>query len=404
MQALSTDRGKMRVLLVLRYFYCPSLPIGGAERQALKLAKRLMERGVTVTVVGGRWDWGQPRREEISGIPVHRHFTGWGGFGIRGLRRVSQYLYLVTLFLYLVRHRNEYDLIHCHSALFGASVVAFAGAMLHKKSMIRAMASGPWGDIKRLREGERGTIWGSRWMLNQLRKADHLVALNRQIAEELVEIGVQPERIIHAPNGVEIEQIQQKTDYGLNHDHEITVAFVGRLHPQKGVDVLLSAFQQVRKESPQFSWQLKLIGMGGERSNYEAMAQQLGIDQAAEFVGQVDDPLPLLPQSDIFVLPSRSEGMSNALLEAMASGLPCIATDIAGNNEVISQKANGLLVQPDDHNDLATAMASLATDEKLRRRLGQAAIKTVEEKYSLDSVVDQYINVYEALLQAGIGR
>lgn len=392
----------MRVLVVLRYFYCPSLPIGGAERQALKLAERLIEKGVTVTVVGGQWDWGQPRREEINGVPVRRHFTGWGGFGIRGLRRLSQYLYLLTLFLYLVRCRNEYDLIHCHSALFGASIVALAGAMLHKKSVIRAMASGPWGDVRRLREGERGTIWGSRWMLSQLKKADHLVALNRQISEELVGIGLQSERIVHIPNGVEIEQIKRKADYRL--DHEIKVAFVGRLHPQKGVDVLLSAFQQVRKESTQFSWQLKLIGTGEGRSRYEAMAHELGIDQAAEFLGQVDDPSLLLPQNDVFVLPSRSEGMSNALLEAMAAGLPCIATDIAGNNEVISQEENGLLVQPDDHNDLAAAMAFLATDGGLRRRLGQAAVRTVEERYSLDRVADRYMALYTGLLQSGIGH
>ena len=358
-----------------------------------------MEKGVTVTVVGGQWDWGQPRREEINGVPVHRHFTGWGGFNIRGFRRVSQYLYLLTLYLYLVRHRNEYDLIHCHSALFGASMVALAGRMLHKKSLIRAMASGPWGDIKRLREGERGTIWGTRWMLSQLKKADRLVALNRQVSEELVEIGVQPERIVHIANGVEIEQIERKADYRL--DHEITVTFLGRLHPQKGIDVLLSAFQQVRKESPQFFWQLKLIGTGERRSRFEAMARQLAIDQAVEFLGQVDDPVPLLHQSDVFVLPSRSEGMSNALLEAMASGLPCIVTDIAGNSEVIAQGVNGLLVQPDDHNDLATAMASLATDQKLRERLGQEAIRTVEEKYSLDSVANQYMTLYAGLLQDG---
>jgi glycosyltransferase involved in cell wall biosynthesis len=392
----------MRVLLVLRFFYCPSLPIGGAERQAAKLAERLMKRGVTVAVVGGQWDWGQPRREAINGVLVHRHFTGWGGFGIRGFRRLSLYLYLLTLFLYLVRRRNEYDLIHCHSALFGASIVGLAGAMLHKKSVIRAMASGPWGDIKRVREGERGSIWGTRWMLGQLKKADCLVALNRQVSEELVEIGVRPERIIHIPNGVEIEQIQRKADYRL--DHEITVAFVGRLHPQKGIDVLLSAFRQVQMESPQFSWRLRLIGTGRRRSKYEAMARQLAVDRAVEFVGQVDDPLPSLRQSDVFVLPSRSEGMSNALLEAMASGLPCIATDIAGNNEVIAHGANGWLVQPDDHNDLAAAMALLASDQTLRRRLGQEAIRTVGERFSLDTVVDQYLALYAELLRDETGR
>jgi glycosyltransferase involved in cell wall biosynthesis len=390
----------VRVLLVLRYFYCPSLPIGGAERQALKLATRLIEKGVAVTVVSGQWEWGQPRREEIQGVPVHRHFTAWGMFDIKGLRRIGQYLYLLTLFLYLARHRNEYDLIHSHSAMFSAPIVALAGRLLHKKTVVRAMASGPWGDIKRLREGESGTIWGARWLLGQLKKADRFVALNRQVSEELAEVGVQTERIIHIPNGVETEQIERKVDYRL--DHEIRVTFVGRLHPQKGVDVLLSALRQVQTGSPQFSWQLRLIGTGEHQSEFEAMVHQLAIDGSVEFLGQVDDPLRLLPQGDIFVLPSRSEGMSNALLEAMASGLPCIVTDIAGNKEIIAQGVNGLLVQPDNQDDLAAAMASLATDQKLRERLGQEAIRTVEAQYSLDSVASQYTTLYTEMLQSGL--
>jgi hypothetical protein len=135
----------MRVVLVLRDFYCASLPIGGAEMQALRLARKLIEHGVSVTIATGQWDWGQPRREQIQGVPVHRHFTAWGILDVRGLRRVRQYLYLLTLFLYLVRHSNEYDLIHCHSAMFGAAVASLTGRLLHKRTLVRAMASGPWG-------------------------------------------------------------------------------------------------------------------------------------------------------------------------------------------------------------------------------------------------------------------
>jgi glycosyltransferase involved in cell wall biosynthesis len=373
------------------------MPIGGAERQALKLARRLIEKGIAVTVVTGQWDWGQPRRENVAGVPVHRHFTGWSLFNVRGLGRFSQYLYLMTLFLYLVGHRREYDFIHCHSAMFEASVVVLAGSLLHKKTSARAMASGPWGDVKRLREGEGGSIWGTRWMVDQLRKADCIVALNKQVDDELIQIGVPPERIVHIPNGVETDGIRPKTDYGLG--REVTVTFVGRLHPQKGIGVLLSAFKKVREALPQFSWQLKLIGEGSRRSLYEEMAGQLSIRQAVEFLGQVDDPFPYLDQSDIFVLPSRSEGISNALLEAMAHGLPCIVTDIPGNSDVVQHGKNGLLVRLDDDGELAAALTSLALDQGLRERLGQAAFGTVEERYSLDSVADQYAALYADLLQ-----
>jgi glycosyltransferase involved in cell wall biosynthesis len=385
----------VRVLIVLREFYCPSKPIGGAERQALRLAGRLIERGVGVTVVTGQWDWGQPRREKIDDVPVHRHFTGWGMFNIRGLRRFGQYLYLITLFLYLVWHRNEYDLIHCHSALFGASVVTLVGRWIQKETLVRSMASGSFGDLNYLRQ-ER-TIRGTGWMLNQIKEADCVVALNKQVVEELVEVGVSPERIVHIPNGVDIAPIEQKTDYRLA--DQVTVTFVGRLHPQKGVDVLLPAFKKARESLPQYVWHLKLVGNGWLRERLETLASQLSVGQAVDFLGQVPDPYPILRQSDMFVLPSRSEGLSNALLEAMAHGLPCIASDIPGNRDIITPGQDGLLVRLDDDDDLAAAIVSLALDEELRGRLGRAAIVTVEREYSLDSVVEQYRALYARMLQ-----
>lgn len=389
----------MRVLLVVQYFYSPALPVGGAERQALRLSRKLIEMGVDVTVAAGQWDWREPRREEIDDVPVHRHFTGWFMFGMKGFRRISQYLYLLSLFLYLVRHRHQYELIHCQSAMFGASVVVLAARLLRKRTLIRAMASGPWGDITRFLEGKEGTIWGARWMLDKLKQADCVVVLNRQVAEEMRQVGVQSKRIVHIPNGIDAKQLERKVDYRLG--HKITVAHVGRLHPQKGVDVLLSAFQEARRALPQFSWELKLVGTGRQQSELEGIARRLAIDPAVQFLGQVDDPFPVLYQSDIFVLPSRSEGISNALLEAMASGLPCIATDIPGNNEVITQREDGLLVQPDDPHDLAQALTTLAADQKLREQLGQAALTTVEERFSLISVASQYEALYADLLRTG---
>ncbi len=393
----------MRVLIVLRYFYCPSQPIGGAERQALKLAQRLIERGVDVTVLSGQWEWGQPGREVIGGVPVRRHFTAWGMFNLRGLGRVSQYLYMLTLFLYLLGHRNEYDFIHCHSAMFSAPIVALAGRVLHKRTLVRAMASGVWGDIKRLREGEGGSIWGTRWMLRQLKDADAIVALNPQVIAELQEVGVSPERIVYIPNGVEVERIRPRTDYGVG--GTVDLIFVGRLHPQKGVDTLLKAFQLVceREAYSHLSWRLRLVGMGSRtrRAQFEALAEQLLGDSAncVEFVGQVDDPFPFLAASDIFILPSRSEGMSNALLEAMAHGLPCIATDIPGNSDIITPEKDGLLVRLDDPQDLAAAIGRLVTDQGLRERLGRGAARTVAERYSIAGTADRYVALYTALLQ-----
>lgn len=387
---------KMRILIVLRFFYCPSMSIGGAERQALKLATRLIERGVDVTVLDGQWEWGQPTRERIQGVPVRRHFTAWGMFNIRGIRRFSQYLYLLTLFLYLVRHRREYDLIHCQSALFEAAIAIWAGHMLGKRTLARSMASGAWGDVERLRQAKGDAMPGTRWMLRQFKKADRIVALNKQVADELIDIGVQPDRIVHIPNGVETKQIKPKTAYAS--EQPMAITFLGRLHPQKGLRALLLACKRMQESQPQIAWHLNLVGEGEMRGELQAMVRQFSMEEKVQFWGQVGDPFSILAQSDIFVLPSQSEGMSNALLEAMAHGLPCIVTDIPGNNDIIVDQQNGLLVQFDNDAGLAAAIVSLATDQGLRERLGRAALQMVNARFVLDSVADQYMALYTSLL------
>jgi len=143
------------------------------------------------------------------------------------------------------------------------------------------------------------------------------------------------------------------------------------------------------------------MGSRTRRAQFEALAEQLLGDSAncVEFVGQVDDPFPFLAASDIFILPSRSEGMSNALLEAMAHGLPCIATDIPGNSDIITPEKDGLLVRLDDPQDLAAAIGRLVTDQGLRERLGRGAARTVAERYSIAGTADRYVALYTALLQ-----
>ena len=385
----------MRVLIILREFYCPSLPIGGAERQALKLAGELRKMGTSATVVTGLWEWGQPRREDIQGVPVHRHFTAWGMFNLRGLRKFGLYFYLLSLFLYLIWHRDEYDIIHCHSAMAEASIGVLAGRWVNKPTLIRSMASGVFGDLKMLREDH--SIWGTGWMLKNLCQADAIIALNQQIADEMLALGVAKNKVHSIPNGVEIKS-SHKRDYAPR--DPMVIAFVGRLHPQKGMGTLLNALKLATREKPGLSWQLNVAGTGPLERELKTMANELGINRQVEFLGHIQGVDALLDQSDCFVLPSLSEGMSNALLEAMAHGLPCVATDIAGNNSLIQHHHNGLLVRPEDDAALAAAILLLMTDEAHRKRLGQAALKTVEEKYSLGSVARQYAALYADLLKS----
>jgi L-malate glycosyltransferase len=382
-----------RVLLVLRDFYCSSMPIGGAERQALRLSRKLQEKGASVTVVTGLWDWGQPGRQMLQGVPVHRLFTAWGMFDIRGLRKFGQYLYLLSLFGYLVRNHASYDVIHCHSAMFEAAIVIATARLLRKPALIRSMASGGWGDLAMVRQDR--SIKGTGWMLRQFCRADAVVALNNQVSEEMQRIGVAEESIVCIPNGIEPEPDRRKSDYSIG--DSVKVVFVGRLHPQKGVDTLLKALKLAAQTDPHDGWRLVLAGTGPLEQALRSLAAELGISEWVEFLGQVEDVDGLLNQSDLFALPSFSEGMSNALLEAMAHGLPCIVTDIPGNHDLIRDKENGLLVPVDDPVVLAQVLVETARDEPTRRRLGQGAYQTVQTHYSLSQVADRYIQLYERL-------
>lgn len=384
-----------RVALVLREFYSPSLPVGGAERQALRLAGELKKIGISVTVVTGLWEWGQPRHEDIQSIPVHRHFAAWGMFNIKGIRKFGFYSYLLSLLVYLIRHRKKFDVIHCHSANSEAAIGVFAGSLVHKPVLIRPMASGAFGDLKKLEKD--CSLGGTKWMQRQLGRANAVVALNQQVVDEMRELGIAEDRFYFIPNGVEMRPGSRERSYALR--GPLRIVFVGRIHPQKGLPTLLRALGRLAHDEPGLSWQLSLAGTGPSEGELKALADELGIAQGVKFLGQIDPVEALLEESDCFVLPSLSEGMSNALLEAMAQGLPCIATGIPGNDSLIQHGCNGLLVSPDDDQALAEAIAALARDESLRRKLGQQAVKTVESQHSLPGVARQYGDLYAALLR-----
>lgn len=149
-----------------------------------------------------------------------------------------------------------------------------------------------------------------------------------------------------------------------------TILAVGRLHPQKGFDVLLEAFASVRRGNPE--WRLVVLGAGALESSLKEQARALGVESAVDWKGFVADPFPWYRAADIFVLPSRYEGTSNALIEAMSRGLPAVVTD-AVSGDLVTDGATGLVAKADDVAALAAALERLMRDPDLRRRLGEAA-------------------------------
>lgn len=384
----------MRILIVIEYFYNHSRPIGGAERQLAKLAERFIDAGHDVTVVSGQWAWADARQLIQQGLFVERLFTFWGMFNLRGLRKFGYYTYLLSLAFYLWRNRKQYDVLHCHSAMPSAFVTALARRWLRKPSLARPMASGfPYGDISRMQLGE--SVAGSKFMLRYYPMIDRFIALNQDVITELKEIGINGDKIVEMPNGVEINGITPKTDYNLH--HPITVTFVGRLHPQKGLDTLLKAVHQIQQDQATPQWQINLAGQGPLEANLRHLVRDLGLEEQVIFHGQLESVYPILAQSDIFILPSRAEGMSNALLEAMAFALPCLVSDIPANTQLIQDQQNGIVFQTDSITDLADRLWMLIESRQLREKVGIAARANILQNYTIDRIAERFLDVYAEL-------
>jgi len=256
---------------------------------------------------------------------------------------------------------------------------------------------------------ESPTANGRRW--GRLRAAAYRAAARRcddrwavggaAAAAVARELRMSPDEFGVLPNGVDTRRYAPAADrnavrrrLGLPPDR-LVVLSVGNLKPIKGHDVLLEAVARPGADAPR--WCVVLVGedhRSGELQRYAAR-QMPGAD--VRFVGPQDDPLPWYQAADAFVLPSRWEGMSNALLEAMACGLPVVATAVGGNIDVVESGRTGLLVGPDNAVELALALRLLMKDEDLRSALGTAARRHVVEHLGAPVAAAAHEQRYAAL-------
>jgi glycosyltransferase involved in cell wall biosynthesis len=170
------------------------------------------------------------------------------------------------------------------------------------------------------------------------------------------------------------------------------IGTVARLSPEKGVDRLLDAFAILRLQHPRTH--LLIAGDGPERGRLESQAARLGLGDAVTFLGYCERVQDVLPQCDAFALPSLTEGIPLALLEAMAAGLPCVATAVGGVPEVLVDGESGLLVAPDSPSALCSGIARVLTDAALAERLGANAVRRVAERFSMTTMAAAYRGLY----------
>ena len=366
----------MKVALVTRRY--PPL-IGGAERVLSYLAPALAAEVTVVTAITHHPNIQPPS----SPVPVVYLPTS-------RLRVLGTALYMRSLRKWLRKHRP--DLIYVSMLKHDAYVAVGVGKKLGIPVVLRPEGAGETGDLAWQRWGRFGRSIG-----NRCKRADAFVAISPAIHAELVAGGYDEAKIHDLPNGVPVPEMPWGTGASTPNP-DLRVAFVGRLAREKNLATLIDAWPIVLDRIPGAT--LLLIGDGPERPALEARAAGLGVSGShITFEGACVDPARLLRTSGLFVLPSREEGMSIALLEAMALGMPIVASDIPGNRRLVTDGTHGRLAPPGDTMALARAILAQAADPETALKMAGEARRRVIEHYSIEAVARRHMALFEGLVR-----
>ncbi|WP_422927065.1 glycosyltransferase family 4 protein [Singulisphaera sp. PoT] len=374
----------VRVCYVVSYFH----PLeSGAERQALAQGVELCRRGHTVHVVTHAVD-GLPRDEVVQGIQVHR----WVKSSKRGPLFAPTFVSGVVRSL--IRLRPQYDIVHTHQGLWEAVATGLARPFLRgAPTLVQPASSGYYGEADELLRTR-----GSAILRRLILRNSAFVAISADIQDQWRALGVPADKMTLLASGVDAELYRPgPSQYDGDLLPRPRVVFTGRLHPQKNLDLLLDAWPRVSHAT---GANLILVGHGPERHRLAERAKALKIEDRVQFTGAVANPAEILRAADVFVLPSVAEGMSNSLLEAMATGLPCVATDIGGNSDLL-ENGVGRLVPSNDPEGWARTLIEVLTQPDLKRQLGESARGLIEREFALPVVIDRYLALYRRILTPG---
>ncbi len=362
--------------------------VGGYELQALSLAAFHRRRGVPALLVSNQAS-PRPDHEVRCGVPIHR-------LPASPPSRPNWAALFVSFLRFLRHHRHEYDVVHCHALTYLAACCARIGRLLGKPVLVKVATE------RDVREFHDRRSLASRLFFRWLRRSDRLLCLSESIRQEAIACGFSPQQAVRLPNGVDVERFAPATAavraaaraaLGLD-AATVALLFVGRLVLRKGVDVLLAALARATGRD---RCRLLLVGDGDQRLALTAQAVALGLTDRVQFLGERREVDDCYAAADMFVFPSRLEGLPNALLEAMACGLPAIATTIGGCLDVVA-KGTGRLVPPDDIEALAVALDQLIQDPAAREALGAAGRRHIEQQFSFAVTTERLQAIYRELV------
>ena len=374
--ALSSNRP--RVLFLIDRMHATT---GGAEGAVHRLCQFLPERGFRCSVATF---WAGEGLQQCFSCPVH----------VLPLSRIYDWnAFQQALVFRRLLHSERVDIVHTFfpaSDLWGGLVAKLSGCPVLVSSR---------RDMGILRARKHALPYR---LANLL--FDQVQAVSDKVREfSIGEDHLPANKVVTVYNGTDLEAIDAATACDpacLPGSEGPVIATVANIRSIKGIDILVQSASLVLRQVPQARF--LIIGAELQEPDYvkgvRTAIHNLGIQDRVHFMGRRTDVCSVLKSCNVFCLPSRSEGMSNALLEAMACSLPCVATNVGGNSEVIVEGQTGFLVPSEDPNALANQLVVLLGDLALAHRMGKAGRRIVEARFTVRHMVNRLADLYEALL------
>jgi glycosyltransferase involved in cell wall biosynthesis len=357
-----TPERRLRVLSVIG-----QLNVGGAETYLTRIAPRIREHGIEMEICALNRVGARLSELEQAAIPVHG--TPYG-------RRVGSNTVTLLKTIDSIRQivrKGRFDIVHTY--LYWSDVLGVTGARLAgcPRIIVGRRAIHSWIHSR------SALFHGLEQFTNVL--ANEVVANSEAVLRDAVaheRFLPRHRKVIY--NGIDVSAY---TPSPFNGKGPLRLLTVGALAPRKGQEYAIQAIRLVHAAG--VDARLTLVGSGDDENKLRKMATDLGLNDIVTFEGERPDPRPYLAQADVFLLPSRQEGFSNAILEAMAAALPVIATDVGGNAEAIVQNRGGLIVPPELPDALAAAITKLAGTRHELPEMGRFNRERVAERFSLEA-------------------
>jgi glycosyltransferase involved in cell wall biosynthesis len=408
MKSPSSQNAKPRICLLTESYY----PIiGGGETQSRITAEDLIVRGFEVMVITRQSDISLKTFEKMGDIRIYR-------VPPQGKGHLKRWLMMAPLMALLIKHRHEFDIVLVSGYRAIGIVAVLISQLFHKACVLKADNNGEMSGEFFAGGLTKWNLELSSWPVRKIlslrnglfKKADAFVSISSEITAEVSRAGISANKICAIPNSVDTHRfypvseeekakIRQQLNLPLG---DRIVVYTGRLMTTKGLPLLIKVWKEVQLSYPEAK--LLIVG-GGSKDIHDCEAYLQSyiathqLEASVILTGNVKNVDEYLKASDVFVFPTEDEAFGISMIEAMACGLPAIATSVGGLKDIVTPGENGLLFEAGNFDQLKAAITSVMNDLPKAQALGQAALNTVQERYTRNAVADKYVELLTKISQ-----